>query len=62
MNQRETVDIPDFARRLGISRGFAYAEAKRTGHLAGVPVIRVGSRMVLPLAQAERVLRGEPVA
>jgi hypothetical protein len=40
---------------LGISRGAAY-EAARTGQIAGVNVIRIGHRLVIPRAPLEKVL------
>ena len=57
-NESHTYTVRQFARLLGISSGTAYAAA-RTGRLAGVPVIFVGARMVIPRAAADRVLRGE---
>lgn len=52
-----TYSIPEFARLLGVSRGYAY-ECAADGSIAGVPVIRVGRRMVLPRVVADRVLAG----
>jgi len=47
---RATIDIPEAAALLGISRNAAY-EAARSGVLAGVPVLRVGpKRLVIPRA------------
>jgi len=57
---RATVDIPEAAALLGISRNAAY-EAARSGELAGVPVIRVGpKRLVIPRAPLMRALGLEP--
>jgi hypothetical protein len=39
-----TCDVEQAASLLGISRGLAYAQA-REGSLAGVPVLRIGSRL-----------------
>jgi hypothetical protein len=39
-----TCDVEDAADLLGISRGLAYAEARK-GSLAGAPVLRVGHRL-----------------
>ena len=48
-----TIDIPECARLLGISRGMAYEMAAQ-GRL---PVIRLGPRrMVVPIAALERML------
>ena len=45
-----TTTIPEAAAMLGVSRNTAYALAAREGELAGVPVIRVGRRLLLPTA------------
>lgn len=58
--QRLTYTVPAFAERLGISRTFAYAEARK-GSIAGVPVLIVGRRMLVVRSIADRVLAGEPV-
>ena len=46
---RLTYTVPEASALLGISRGAGY-EAARTGNLAGVPVIRIGHRLVVPKA------------
>ena len=45
-----TLTVPAAAELLGISRNSAYQHAARDGHLAGVPVIRVGRRLLIPTA------------
>ena len=50
--ERQTLDIPEVARRLGCSRGSAYRWA-REGKL---PVLRIGRRMVVPRQAFERWL------
>ncbi len=45
-----TTTIPEAAAMLGVSRNTAHALAAREGELAGVPVIRVGRRLLLPTA------------
>jgi excisionase family DNA binding protein len=55
---RNTLSIEQAAEVLGISRTLAY-EAARSGFLAGVPVLRVGRRLLVPRAALERVLAGE---
>ena len=45
-----TTTIPEAAAMLGVSRNTAYALAAREGELAGVPVIHVGRRLLLPTA------------
>ncbi len=42
--ERLTVTVPEAGRILGISRGQAY-EMARTG---GIPVVRLGKRLVVP--------------
>jgi len=55
-----TLTIPEAAELLGISRNSAYQHAASDGHLAGVPVISVGRRLVIPAAIFREVL-GLPV-
>lgn len=55
-----TYGIEEFALKLGVARNTAYAEARSTGAIAGVRVIRIGRLKRLPKAAADRVLRGEP--
>jgi hypothetical protein len=50
-----TVGVERAAALLGVSRGLAYAAA-RTGELAGVPVLRVGRRLLVPAAELARAL------
>ena len=45
-----TISIPRAAEMMGISRNLAYSVAASDGELAGVPVIRVGRRMLIPTA------------
>lgn len=46
-----TVTIPEAAGLLGIGRNLAYQIAARDGELAGVPVIRIGRRLLVPHAR-----------
>ncbi len=55
---RAVVSVPEAGRMLGIGRDVAYREA-RAGNLGGVPVLRLGKKLVVPLAALERVLAGE---
>jgi len=56
----ETCNITDAARRLGVSRSAAY-RAAQTGTLAeGVRVLRVGRRLVVPIADLDRALGWPP--
>ena len=50
--------VEEAAKVLGISRWLAYEQA-RTGELAGVRVIRIGRRLLVPRAALERVLAGD---
>ena len=51
-----TLTVPEAADLLGIGRNLAYEIAKRDGELAGVPVIRVGRRLLIPHARLLAVL------
>ena len=53
-NTRLTITVAEAARLLGIGRNQAY-EAARRGEL---PVIRIGKRLIVPLAALERILQG----
>ena len=50
-----TLTIGQCAELLGISKNTAY-EAARSGQLAGVPVLRVGRRLLVPTASLHAVL------
>ena len=54
-----TLTITQAAELLGISRNSAY-EAARSGRLAGVPILRVGRRLLVPTASLHAVLGLEP--
>ena len=56
MIQPATMTIPEAAALLGIGRNNAYETAARDGQLAGVQVIRVGRRLVIPRAPLLDVL------
>ena len=45
-----TLTIPEAAAMLGVSRNTAYTLAARDGELAGVPIIHVGRRLLVPTA------------
>lgn len=47
-DRASTLTIPEAARLLGVGRNLAYETAAREGELAGVPIIRVGRRILLP--------------
>ena len=46
----ETISVSEAAELLGVARGLAYRVVAEEGELAGVPVIRVGRRLVVPKA------------
>ena len=51
----ETTTVSEAARRLGVGRSTAYLAAKR-GEL---PTVRLGRRVVVPIAALDRLLSGE---
>ena len=51
-----TMTISEAAALLGVGRTLAYEVAAREGELAGVPVIRVGRRLLIPHARLLAVL------
>jgi excisionase family DNA binding protein len=51
---RLTLTVPEAARKLGIATNTAY-EAARNGQ---IPTIRIGDRVLVPLAALERKLQG----
>ena len=51
-----TMTISEAAALLGVGRTLAYEVAARDGELAGVPVIRVGRRLLVPHARLLAVL------
>jgi len=57
--EKLTMTVPEVAIALGISRGVAYQEARRfeaTGGKEGLPVIRMGHRLVVPVARLQTFL------
>lgn len=51
-----TMTIPEAAELLGVSRNTAYEAARREGQLGGIPVIRVGRRLLVPTAPLRSAL------
>ena len=51
-----TITISEAAALLGVGRNLAYQVVSRDGELAGVPVIRVGRRLLIPHARLLAVL------
>jgi hypothetical protein len=55
----KTISIDEAARHLGVSRGVAYDAAHdflNSEGAEGLPVIRLGRRMVVPVARLEQML------
>jgi excisionase family DNA binding protein len=52
---RRTISITEAAKVLGVGRNQAY-EAARRGE---IPTIKIGKRLLVPLAVLERMLQGE---
>ncbi len=50
---KQTLTVPEAAKALGIGRSAAY-EAARTGQ---IPTIRIGKRILVPIAALERLLK-----
>ena len=55
---RETCDVEEAGRRLGIGRSAAYEAARRNE----IPTIRIGRRLLVPVVALDRLLSGEKVA
>jgi len=55
---RLTMTIQEAAQRLGIGRNSAYAAA----HDGAIPTIKIGKRMVVPVAALDKMLSGEAPA
>ena len=53
--QQLTISVAEAAARLGIGRNAAYEAVKR----GEIPMIRIGKRLLVPLAAFDRLLRGE---
>ncbi len=51
-----TLTVTEAAKLLGVGRNLAYEIVARDGELAGVPVIRVGRRLLIPQARFLAVL------
>lgn len=52
---RETYDVPDAGKRLGLGKNAAY-EAARRGE---IPTIRIGRRLLVPKAAFNRMLAAD---
>ena len=52
--QRRTCSVPEAGAALGLSRKTAYEAAKR----GEIPIIRIGKRVLVPLAALNKLLEG----
>jgi len=52
---RETLSVPEAARKLGIGRNSAYDAARR----GDIPTVRIGGRILIPKKALERLLDAE---
>jgi excisionase family DNA binding protein len=50
--ERQAIKLDEVAKRLGVSRGSAYAAAKR----GEIPTIRIGRLLLVPVAALDRML------
>jgi excisionase family DNA binding protein len=50
-----TISVEEAGRRLGIGRNSAYEAARRRE----IPVIKIGRRLLVPIAALDRMLSGE---
>jgi excisionase family DNA binding protein len=50
-----TLTIPQAAKRLGVTRNSAYQAARR----GEIPTIKIGKRILVPVAALEKKLRGD---
>lgn len=57
-SERRVITVNEAAVMLRISRGAAYEAAKRKQ----IPTIRIGRRLLVPLAALERMLAGNTAA
>lgn len=51
---RMTITVPEAAERLGVGRNQAYEAAKR----GQIPTIKIGKRLLVPVAAFQRMLDG----
>ena len=51
--ERQTLTVTEASKTLGISRNKAYEAAKR----GDIPTIRIGKRILVPMAALERMLQ-----
>lgn len=54
--KRATLKIWEAAQLCGVSRGVAYEQVRQTGEIAGVRVLVVGHRLLVPAAPLRAAL------
>ena len=54
--KRATLNVTDAARLCGVARGVAYEQIRTTGEIAGVKVLRIGHRILVPAAPLRSAL------
>lgn len=59
LTERRTYTIDEVYKLLGVSRNAAYNAARIDGAIAGVKVLRVGRRYLVPKAAFDRALSGD---
>lgn len=55
----ETLSVSEAGRRLGIGRTTSFKLARQGSLCEGVPVLRLGRQLRVPVRGLDRVLRGE---
>jgi len=54
--ERATYTVDEAAELLGVGRDTVYRQIKRTNSVAGVPVLKVSGRKMIPAARLNAVL------
>jgi excisionase family DNA binding protein len=55
-NAQKVISVPEAGRQLGLSRNSAYEAANR----GEIPTIRIGRRLLVPVAAFDRMLEQPP--
>ena len=56
--QRQTCDVEFAGKRLGLGRNAAYEAA----HRGDIPTIKIGRRLLVPIAALDRMLSGKAIS
>ncbi len=59
---RETISVEEAGRRLGIGRTTSFKLARQGSLCEGVPVLKLGRKLRVPVRGLERVLEGREAA